>query len=138
MQLTQKEKMLLEDLRGHEETFIQKCSEYANQAQDPQLRQIFRNLVNHEQQHVQTISQKLTQGGAGQTAGQSMTNQKDAILCQDMLSSEKYLSSAYNMAIFEMKDPTLRQDLNGIQTDKQKHGEELFNYMQSKGMYQVH
>jgi hypothetical protein len=34
MQLSQKEKMLLEDLKGHEEMFVQKCKEYANQAQD--------------------------------------------------------------------------------------------------------
>ncbi|NLI91565.1 MAG: DUF2383 domain-containing protein [Peptococcaceae bacterium] len=138
MQLSQKEQMLLEDLRGHEEMFIQKCNEYANQAQDPQLKQIFQNMAQHQKQHVQKISQRLTQTGAGQQTGQSMANQKDAILCHDMLSSEKYLSGAYNTAIFEMKDASIRQDLNSIQSDKQKHGEELFNYMQSKGMYQVH
>jgi spore coat protein CotF len=63
---------------------------------------------------------------------------KDAMLCHDMLSSEKYLSSAYNTAIFEMQDTKTRQELNSIQSDKQKHGEEIFKYMQSKGMYQVH
>lgn len=139
MQLSQKEKMLLEDLRGHEETFIQKCNEYANQAQDSQLKQIFKNMAQHQVQHVQKISKNLSPTqGTQQQAGQSMTNQKDSMLCQDMLSSEKYLSSAYNTAIFEMTDATIRQDLNTIQSDKQKHGEELFNYMQSKGMYKVH
>jgi len=138
MQLSQKERMLLEDLRGHEEIFVHKCKEYANQAQDPQLKQIFQNLSQHEQQHVQKISQSLSQGTAGQQTGQAMANQKDAILCHDMLSTEKYLSGAYNTAIFEMKDTNVRQELNSIQSDKQRHGEELFNYMQSKGMYQVH
>lgn len=138
MQLSQKETMLLEDLKGHEEMFVQKCNDYANQAQDPQLKQIFQNMAQHEQQHVQKIGQKLNQVNMGQPSGQTTGNQKDAQLCHDMLSSEKYLSGAYNTAIFEMKDAGIRQDLNSIQSDKQKHGEELFNYMQSKGMYKVH
>jgi len=58
------------------------------------------------------------------------------MLCQDMLSSEKYLSSVYNTAIFEMQDTSIRQELNAIQSDKQKFGEEIYKYMQSKGMYQ--
>jgi len=137
MQLSQKEQMLLEDLRGHEQMFAQKCSDYANQAQDPQLKQIFQNMSQHEQQHIQKISQKLNQPqGTAWQSGQ--TGQKDAMLCHDMLSSQKYLSGAYNTAIFEMKDTNLRQDLNTIQSDKQKHGEEIFQYMQSKGLYNVH
>jgi len=138
MQLSQKEQMLLEDLKGHEEMFIQKCNDYANQAQDAQLKQIFQNMAQHEQQHVQKISQNLSQSNVTPQSGQTLGNQKDATLCHDMLSTEKYLSSAYNTAIFEMKDTNLRKDLNTIQSDKQKHGEDLFNYMQSKGMYKVH
>ena len=137
MQLSQKEKMLLQDLKGHEQMFGQKCSDYANQAQDPQLKQIFQNMAQHEQQHIQSISQNLneTQGSQGQSG---QTNQKDTLLCHDMLSSQKYLSGAYNTAIFEMKDTNIRQELNTIQSDKQKHGEEIFKYMQRKGMYNVH
>ena len=136
MQLSEKERMLLEDLRSHEQMFVQKCSDYANQAQDPQLKQIFQNLAQHEQGHIQKISQKLNQTGSQGQTGQ--TGQKDEMLCHDMLSSEKYLSSAYNTAIFEIQDSAFRQELNTIQSDKQKHGEEIFKYMQSKGMYQVH
>jgi spore coat protein CotF len=136
MQLSQKEKMLLEDLKSHEQMVIQKCNDYANQAQDPQLEQLFQSMVQQEQQHIQKISQKLNQTPAQEQAGQ--VNQKDAMMCHDMLSSKKYLSSVYNTAIFEIQDKATRQELNAIQSEKQKLGEEIFNYMQNKGMYQVH
>ncbi len=56
-----------------------------------------------------------------------------------MLSSEKYtLSGAYNTAIFENERCRHSSGSEHILSDKQRHGEELFNYMQSKGMYKVH
>ncbi|RJE48079.1 MULTISPECIES: spore coat protein [unclassified Dehalobacter] len=138
MQLSQKEKMLLEDLKSHEQMFAQKCSEFANQAQDPQLKQIFQNMAQHEQQHVRKIDQSLSQTSGTSGQSQGMTGQKDSMLCHDMLSTEKYLSGAYNTVIFEIQDTSLRQDLNSIQSEKQRQGEEIFRYMQSKGMYTVH
>ncbi|MGI5901175.1 MAG: spore coat protein [Desulfitobacteriia bacterium] len=135
MQLSQKEQMLLEDLRSHEQMVIQKCNEYADQTSDPQLRQMFENLAKRKQQYVQKISQNLNQPSMTQQSNQ--TSQQDAVFCHDMLSTEKYLSSVYNTAIFEMKDSKIRQDLNTIQSDTQKNGEELFQYMQSKGFYNL-
>jgi spore coat protein CotF len=55
-----------------------------------------------------------------------------------MLETEKYISQAYDTAIFEFKDANIRKVLNHIQTEEQQHGEQIFNYMQSKGMYKVH
>lgn len=138
MQLSQKEKMLLEDLKGHEQMFAQKCSDYANQAQDPQLKQLFQSMAQSEQQHVQKVSKNLSETSTQAQQAQPAANQKDSILCHDMLSTEKYLSGAYNTAIFEIQDTNIRQELNFIQSEKQKHGEEIFRYMQSKGMYTVH
>jgi len=62
--------------------------------------------------------------------------QNDAALCQDMLSTEKYVSATYDTAIFEMTNAQVRQVLNHIQKEEQQHGEGIFNYMQSKGYYQ--
>jgi len=59
----------------------------------------------------------------------------DKDLCTDMLMTEKYVSATYNTAIFEFKDASVRDVLNHIQTEEQKHGEAIFAYMQSKGMY---
>jgi spore coat protein CotF len=123
--LNQKERMLLEDQKSHEQICIQKYNNYANQAQDPQLKQLFQTYAGQEQQHYNTINQILngqvpnTQQGGGQQAGgqpgqqggsqgmtqsisqSGMNNKKDAELCTDMLMTEKYVSGAYDTAIFE-------------------------------------
>ncbi len=152
MQLSQKERNLLEDQKSHEELCIKKYNNYADQAHDPQLKQLFKSLAQKEQEHLNSINQILSgqvpnvqQGGQQQqqqfqapNMGQTgMVNQKDADLCQDMLSTEKYVSQAYDTAIFEFKDANIRKVLNHIQTEEQQHGEQIFNYMQSKGMYTV-
>lgn len=51
--------------------------------------------------------------------------------------TEKYVSGTYDTTIFECRDKTLRDTLNHIQKEEQQHGEGVFNYMQSKGMYNV-
>ncbi|MGR6835343.1 spore coat protein [Syntrophomonas erecta] len=161
IQLSQKEQNLLKDQQNHEKVCIQKYTNYANQAQDPQLKQLFQSYAVQEQQHLDTINQIMNgqvpdlnqagqqqqqsspQAGAamGYEAGSSfqgaMGNQSDATLCNDMLMTEKYVSGAYDTAIFEFKDADVRQALNHIQKEEQQHGEGIFNYMQSRGMYQV-
>ncbi|HHT88415.1 MAG TPA: spore coat protein [Clostridiales bacterium] len=56
-------------------------------------------------------------------------------MCIDMLNTEKYVSGTYDTTIFECKNTHVRDVLNHIQKDEQKHGEAIFVYMQSKGMY---
>jgi len=163
LQLSQKEKFLLMDQRTHEETCVDKYKKYANQAQDTQLKQLFNTHSTHEQEHLNTINQILNgqvpsvggQQNQGQQQGQKqqqMTggtqtpttssvpgnyNQEDAKLCKDMLMTEKYVSGTYDRAIFEFRDTNIRQVLNHIQKEEQQHGEEIFQYMQNQGMYQV-
>ena len=153
MQLSQKERSFLEDQKKHEELCIKKYTNYASQVRDPQLKQMFQTHAQQEQQHLDTINQILagTVPSMGQQQQQQqskfqspalgqagMVNQQDADLCQDMLETEKYVSHTYDTAIFEMQDSNIRQILNHIQKEEQQHGEEIFNYMKSKGMYQVH
>lgn len=159
MQLTQKEKQLLQDQKTHEEVCIQKYQKYAQQATDPQLKQLFQSYAQQEQQHLNTVSsilngqvpntnqkqeqnQPMQQAQSAQSqvssvsAGQNVTaSQADAALCNDMLMTEKYVSGAYDTAIFEFTNADIRQALNHIQKEEQQHGEGLFNYMNSKGMY---
>lgn len=155
IQLSQKERMYLQDLSSHEQLCIQKYNKYSNEAQDPQLKQLFQTHSSHEQQHYNTINgilngqvpsmnqgQSQQQNSSGQTSGMSNQaggtfNQNDAALANDMLSTEKYISSNYNTAIFEFQDANVRKALNHIQSEEQKHGEDLFNYMKSHGMYNV-
>ncbi|MDF2656696.1 MAG: hypothetical protein K0R19_3170 [Bacillota bacterium] len=181
--------MFLEDLKTEEDLCVTKYSSYAQQAQDPQLSQLFNQLASAEQQHYDTINQLLQsngqsggqqnqsgQGGqSGQQGGQTWkpsaggkqlnqsaaqaakqqmqsgsaniklngngaggaSNNTDKVLLQDMLSTEKYVSSAYDTSIFESAQPNVRQALQHIQKEEQQHGEQLFQYMSSHGMYQV-
>jgi spore coat protein CotF len=70
-----------------------------------------------------------------QSSGSTSYKASDKDLCTDMLMTEKYVSGSYNTAIFEFSNAQARDVLNHIQKEEQKHGEAIFSYMQSKGMY---
>ena len=149
--LTQKERMLLEDQKSHEQICIKKYSNYANQAKDNQLKQICKNNEQIERHHLDTINQLLSGNvpqmnqQQNQNSSQSMSNSiqpvtanlSDEEICSDLLMTEKYVSGAYDTAIFEFKDTEVRDVLNHIQKEEQKHGEAIFKYMESKGMYKT-
>lgn len=163
MNFTNKERYLLEDQKSHEEICIQKYSNYANLVSCPQLKSILQELSQKETEHYNTIDQ-LLQGqmpsmgqGSQQSGGQQQSqlsnmtqqeafqpkvntgnyNSSDKDLCTDLLMTEKYVSGTYDTAIFEFRDPQVRSILNHIQKEEQQHGETLFKYMESKGMYSV-
>lgn len=120
--LTEKEKLLLEDEKSHEELCIKKYGKYSNEAEDPKLKQLFTSINQHEQQHLNTIntilngqipnmnSQNSGSQNAQSTSVPSNTgySQKDSDMCQDALTTEKYVSSTYNTTIFEIKDHSIR------------------------------
>lgn len=165
VQLSTKERFLLEDAKTHEENCIKKYENYENLACDAQLKSVFRANAQKEKEHLQTINQLLSgqvpsmnqgggQGGQStppsggsvmspqasidlQNSGNSPFKASDKELCTDMLMTEKYVSGAYDTTIFEFKDTQIRDILNHIQKEEQKHGESIFAYMQSKGMYSV-
>ena len=155
VKLSQKETMLLEDQKGHEKICIEKYTNYANQAEDPVLKQLFEKNAQEEQEHYDTLTQILSgtipamnqqpqqKNNQPQTNTMQSTNNtglynsNDASLCSDLLMTEKYISGAYDTTIFECVSPQLRDTLNHIQKEEQQHGEEIFNYMQSNGMYEV-
>lgn len=156
--LSQKERMLLEDQKNHEQICIEKYTKYANQAQDAQLKQILNANGQVEKTHLDSINQLLSgkipqmnqqqSQGSGQAKGsepassinnmqQGAKNFSDASICTDLLMTEKYVSGAYDTAIFEFQDTRVRDVLNHIQKEEQKHGEAISQYMISKGMYNV-
>jgi spore coat protein CotF len=152
IQLSQKERMLLEDEKSQEEICVIKYQNYANQAQDPQLKQLFNTLSTEEQHHFDMLNQMLQgqqpnmthqqpqqQGTQTQQSSYqgAMGNTGDKVLCSDLLATEKYVSGTYETGIFEAVNPMVRQALQHIQQDEQHHGEQLFTYMNSHGMYAV-
>lgn len=154
MMLTQKETALLQDLISQEQVCIEKYNKYACDACDSQLKDLFNQLGQTERQHLNTLNQistgtvpQLNAGGSGNSTAQVMGTQtytaqsnnsnmaKDKYLCEDALSTEKHVSSAYNTSIFEFRDTNIRTALNHIQKEEQEHGERIFNYMSQNGMY---
>lgn len=153
--LTQKETSLLQDAQKHEQHCVEKYKKNSETATDPQLKSLFTSLGQKEQEHLNTINQILGGTVPNINAGQSSQNQpktaqpmqnssnqtsqidkqKDSFLCQDVLSTEKYVSSTYDTAIFEFKDPNIRQVLNHIQKEEQEHGQQIYDYMSQNGMY---
>lgn len=153
LNLTNKERMLLEDQKSHEELCIQKYTSYANQTQNQQLKDIFNANAQSEQEHLNSINQllsgtvpSLNQDNAQQNTNNTQMQQPattagvpsadDAQLCQDLLVTEKYVSGTYDTTIFECTDTNVRDVLNHIQKEEQKHGEAIFKFMESNGMYQ--
>ncbi len=151
MQLTQKETDLLKDLKGQEKLCVEKYTKYASMALDPQLKQLFTEIANVEQGHLNTITTieqggtPSTQSGGGQTINSSFTEtyglgdtpdkQSDCYLCSDLLADEKHVSHLYDTCVFEFKEQTLRDALNHIQKEEQQHGKYIYDYMSKNNMY---
>ena len=151
MTLTQKETGLLKDMKGQEELCIEKYKKYAECAKSSELKALFESMAQVEQNHLQTVTTMMNgtmptmppkqlenSNNAHCTPvqyGSDADRQADAFLCKDMLSTEKHVSSIYDVSIFEFKDPSARQILNHIQAEEQQHGEQLYAYMSCNGMY---
>ncbi|QHI71542.1 spore coat protein [Aminipila terrae] len=155
MILTEKETMLLNDLKSEEKLCIDKYNKYASEACDPQLKNVFTSIGQTEQNHYDTITQMINgtapstnmggsqkpnlqaasqQNSAQQSVGQEQ-RKNDEYLCTDALGTEKHVSSTYNTCIFEFKDENVRNTLNHIQKEEQEHGKKLYDYLSQNGMY---
>ncbi|MHC6180645.1 spore coat protein [Clostridium sp. JNZ X4-2] len=151
--LTNKERLLLEDQKSHETMCINKYTNYANQAKDSQLKQLFLNNASIEQEHLSSVNSLLNgtvpdlnnkQGNSNSNVNSSISSSQagmsqvsDEDMCKDMLMTEKYISGTYDTSIFEFRDTNARDVLNHIQKEEQKHGESIYKYMESKGMYKL-
>ena len=149
MNLTEKERTLLEDIKTNEQLCIDKYTKYSEQASKKQLKDIFNEIKQAEISHLNTVTEILN-GVDPNVGGSSGFNacdvekeedysekdkENDKYLCQDALSTEKYVSGAYDTSIFEFTQAPLRNVLNGIQKAEQQHGEKIYNYMAANGMY---
>ncbi len=151
VQLTQQERQALQDHKKHEEVCIQKYEQFAQQASDPQLQNMFSQFAEQERQHYNSLDQLLsgkqpsTSGGGqkqnpapGGAQSRQQTgggqNKEDALLCRDAMMMEKFISDSYDNGIFQSTNPAVRQTLQHIQDEEQQHGEGLLNYLQSQGL----
>lgn len=91
--------------------------------------------TGQQQSGLQKTGMTMSQQESARVSGMPGFNITDKDMCIDMLNTEKYISGTYDTTIFECKNPQIRDVLNHIQKEEQKHGESIFAYMQSKGMY---
>ncbi|MBR6526024.1 MAG: spore coat protein [Clostridia bacterium] len=154
--MTPKEMNLVNDLKKQEKLCIEKYRQYASRACDNRLKCLFQELEQHETHHLQML-EEMGKGQIPQTTQNQQSNQQgnqanasrcahentcsqqdfetDKFLCQDALSMEKYVSSAYDTGIFEFSETGMRDALNWIQKQEQQHGEKIWQYMNENNMY---
>lgn len=151
MTLTQKETMLVQDMKAQERLCIEKYGKYAKAACDGQLKAIFEQLESNEQKHLDTLEQILAGSevrmpAASPSAEAAKTSctpsscsadgkAQDVYMCKDALAMEKHVSSVYNTCVFEFISPVLRDTLAHIQKEEQNHGEMLYGYLACNNAY---
>ena len=140
MQPTQKETGLLKDLKDQEQLCVDKYRRHAASANDPQLKNLFEQLAQVEQQHLDAIAQMMqgtvckpadsaTVPGtftAAYSSADSPQKQNDCYLCSDVLTMEKHASHLYDTCVFEFRDADARSVLNDIQAQEQYHGKVIW------------
>lgn len=156
MELSEKEKGVIEDLQTQEKECIQKYVRYAEAAKDPVLKDLFNTLQKNEQEHYKSLEKVLDgevpscncnddQGrnyNPTATYGESIQandklyddKQHDSFLATDCIGTEKLISSDYNADVFAFGDTDVRKLLADIQVEEQNHAEMLYKYKQVNGM----
>ncbi len=144
MILSEKEKTTIQDLQNQEESCIKKYTKYAEQANDPALRDLFCTLKSKEEEHYRSLGQVLNgtipscncndsdgknyQPTARYNSCESDEKAHDCFLATDCIGTEKLVSSEYNSDVFNMSNSDVRKLLADIQIEEQNHAEMLFKY----------
>lgn len=151
MVLKETERTAIENLRTQEKSCVEKYQKYAQQAIDPELKNLFEELHKKEQTHYDSLTQVLDgtvpQSDCNDTAGrdyepraiytaasQSEDKMHDAFLATDAIGTEKLVSGEYNMNVFMFGDSDLRKLMADIQVEEQNHAEMLYKYKMANGM----
>ncbi|WKB35159.1 spore coat protein [Terrilactibacillus sp. S3-3] len=82
---------------------------------------------------IQQPQSKKIQNPATQVPKTPQMNDRDYL--NDMLATEKYLTTSYVQALHEMSHQSLYQEMLSIFTDTSNQQRELFNLMFKKGWY---
>jgi spore coat protein CotF len=143
--LTEKEKYIIEDLKSQEELCIQKYAFYENMAYDPELKALFKDIKKKEEEHYQSLTNVLNgeviesdvndysaknyrpKANYHQNSAQEEKDH-DSFLCTDSITMEKYVSGAYNFDLFQFGNNKLRKLLADIEVEEQNHAEMLYKY----------
>lgn len=151
MVLKQKEMEAIQDLQTQEQTCVEKYRRYAEQAKDPVLKALFKNIQQKEQEHLDSLTQVLAgkvpncdcNDDSGRNynpertydvMGDNADKKVDNFLVTDCIATEKLVSGEYNTNVFKFADAAIRKLLADIQIEEQNHAEMLFKYKTVNGM----
>ena len=149
--LTEKERYIIEDLKSQEKLCVQKYAFYEQMAYDPELADLFAQIKQSEQKHLNSLNEVLNgnvmESDVNDSAGEdykantdyhssSIKEEKDhdSFLCTDAITMEKYVSSAYNFDLFQFGNSKLRKLLADIEVEEQNHAEMLYKYKKANMM----
>lgn len=162
--LTTKEKFLLEGEKYQQLLAIDKYNDYALQSQDDSLKQLFSNLVKVEEKHLKMFDNML-QGEIPQINNSDLHpyypnnpvssnnyinvsnitltsiddnniyNDRDKIMCFDTLKTEELLYSTTSVSNLEFENTAFENTLKYIINEKLESIKYLNDYMNKKGMY---
>lgn len=161
--LTTKERFLLEGEKYQQLLAIDKYNDYALQSQDDSLKQLFSNLVKVEEKHLKMFDDML-QGEIPQinnealhpyysnnlansndyinvsninltTIDDNIYNDRDKIMCFDTLKTEELLHSTTSVSSLEFENTAFETTLKYIINEKLESIKYLNDYMNKKGMY---
>ena len=140
---SQKEKDIINNLIAQEKLCMDKYNRIANEAKDPVLKDLFVTLGKDEAKHHDML-QKLLEGQVSTLEAYDVSSynpvatyvgnynesdkQSDNFLCTDTITTEKYVSTAYNFNLFQFADSNVRKLLNNIETEEQNHAEMINKY----------
>lgn len=151
MELKEKEITVLKDLQTQERTCVEKYRRYKELANDPELKNLFEELQQQEQDHFDTLAQAIKgnvpsvncncnsgkeyQPKATYSMSDDSEEKKtDCFLATDCIVSEKLVSGEYNTEVFAFGEPSIRKMLADIQIEEQNHAEMLYKYKTANAM----
>ena len=133
MILKEKERTTIEDLQTQEKSCIEKYGRYAQQAKDPELKNLFQTLQQKEREHYDSLDCVLR----GEVP-QCNCNDSDGRDYQPKATytamSSPEVSGEYNSEVFAFGDSGVRKLLADIQVEEQNHAEMLYKYKMVNNM----
>ena len=143
--ITEKQKFIIQNLKDQEKMCVEKYKRGEKEANDAVLKDLFRSIKEEEQKHYDSLDKLLngtvvqvnTKDKAGKEyepiasyigSFDQTEKENDQFLCTDAITTEKYVSSAYNFELFQFADSDIRRLLNDIETEEQNHAEKIYKY----------
>ena len=160
--LSSKEKFLLEGEKYQQQLAIDKYNDYALQSHDPSLKTLFSNLSNIEQKHLDMVdemlqgriphinkdsihpyyenntyssSDYLNIGNITLTSFNDSYDDGDKIICFNALTTEELLHSTYSASSLEFEKSQFYDAFTYIINEKVENIKYINDYMNKKGMY---